>query len=107
MQLDQTVTVQLLLDPASTPEQLATQVSGAGGVVRGTLLATLAQVIAFVKSGDWLQLGAGAILLFLSIQAGFQARQLREWFYNGIFDTILAYRLDLEGRVKATRPARK
>lgn len=73
----------------------------------GLVLATAVQGIAFAKSGDWFQLGIGAILLFLSVQAGIQARQLRDWFYNGVFETILAYRLDLEQRVKVVKPGKK
>ena len=52
------------------------------------------------QSAGWV---ASLFLFVISILTVLESVKFRSWFYNGIFETVLAYRIDLEGIV---RPAR-
>ncbi len=72
----------------------------------GLFLLAVTEVVQTFKTTNWLLLLLVAILVFLSIQIAIQARVLRGWFYDGVFEAILAYRLDLEDRVKTIKTTR-
>ena len=47
------------------------------------------------------------ILLILSVLILREAVKFRGWFYNSIYETILAYRIDLEKSIRSVKPARR
>ena len=66
----------------------------------GLIILAASQIIQFVNTRNWL-LWILIIALFLfSYQLGIQASEMRAWFYRGIFETIVAYRLKLDELVK-------
>ena len=70
-------------------------------------LFAICEGIQLIKTADWRFGLLVLFLLFLSYQAGVQARYMREWFYRSIFETIIAYRLKLEDLVKPARSSRR
>ncbi len=69
----------------------------------GLLLIAFNVVIMFMLHRDSLYLIAGFVVLIFSIVIIREAIKFRQWFYSGIFETIIAYRLDLEKIVKPIR----
>jgi len=63
--------------------------------------------IHFAKTVNWADLILIVLLFVLSYLVAIQARFLRKWFYEGVFETIMAYRLDLEERVKPVKTSVK
>jgi hypothetical protein len=75
----------------------------------GITLIAVSEIIQSAKTLNWIHGLVVVLLIALSILTARQATTLRDWFYSGIYETILAYRLDLEERVTAvkTSPKRK
>ena len=73
----------------------------------GLVILALTEFLQFVGSFDWVHILFTVLLLFLSYQTAMRARTLQDWFYNGIFETTIAYRLDLEDRVKPVGKGKK
>lgn len=73
----------------------------------GLLLLAVTELVHAKQTGDWVILILVIFLLFLSIQIALHAKVLRTWFYNGIFQTIVAYRIDIEQRVKPIQTPRR
>ncbi len=73
----------------------------------GLFLLALIEIIQFANTGNWAFIALIIFLLFLSYQTAIRARTLREWFYSSIFEAIIAYRLNLEERIKPVKTAAK
>ena len=73
----------------------------------GLVLLSITEVVQLVNSMDWIHILLIALFAFLSFQIAIQARELRDWFYSGVFQTIIAYRLDLAERVKPVKSSVK
>jgi hypothetical protein len=73
----------------------------------GLLLMSISSVIQFFLVRNVSNFLLIIALLLLSILIGREAVKFRRWFYEGIFQTTLAYRIDLENRVKPLEPAIK
>ena len=73
----------------------------------GLFLLAIIEVIQAFSIGNWTILVLVSLLVFLSFQIAIQARVFRDWSYSGIFETIIAYRLDLDGRVKPVKYSAK
>lgn len=73
----------------------------------GLVLLAFTEGIQFVNTMNWIYILLVALLIFFSYQIAIQARDLQDWFYHGIFQTIIAYRLDLEERVKPVNNSAK
>jgi hypothetical protein len=73
----------------------------------GLLLMTISSVIQFIQARILINFLLAVVLLLLSILIGHESVKFRRWFYEGIFQTTLAYRIDLEERVKPLEPAIK
>ena len=73
----------------------------------GLLLMTISSVIQFFLVRNVSNFLLIIVLLPLSILIGREAVKFRRWFYEGIFQTTLAYRFDLENKVKPVQPAPK
>jgi hypothetical protein len=71
----------------------------------GFMISTLIQIYSSVIVKDLTQFAIAILLAFLSYQIGIRARELRKWFYESIFETILAYQLDLNEKVKLVKTA--
>ena len=69
----------------------------------GLFLLALTEVIRLAITGNWIIVALIAVLLFLSYQTAIRARTLRDWFYSSIFEAILAYRLNLEERIRPVK----
>jgi hypothetical protein len=59
-------------------------------------LLSVCEVIQLITIGDWRFAVLAVILMFLSYQAAIQARNMRDWFYRSIYETIIGYGLKLE-----------
>lgn len=57
-------------------------------------------VIAFARYQDLRNIFAAVITLVVSILVVRESTKFRRWFYDGIFETTLAYRIDLEKVIK-------
>jgi hypothetical protein len=66
----------------------------------GLLLMTISSVIQFFLIRNLSNLLLAVVLFLLSILIGHEAVKFRRWFYESVFQTILAFRIDLESRVK-------
>ena len=66
----------------------------------GLFMIAASEIIQFAKLFNWVHILIAVVLVVLSFQTAIRARTLRQWFYSGILETILAFRLDLEERVK-------
>ena len=66
----------------------------------GLLLMTISNIIQFFLSSDFLYIVVSISLLIVSILLGREFVKFRRWFYSGIYETIIAYRIDLEKRVR-------
>ena len=74
----------------------------------GLVLLAVTEGIQFVNTMNWIYILLVVLLIFFSYQIAVQARDLQDWFYHGIFQTIIAYRLDLKERVKpANKPVKR
>jgi hypothetical protein len=73
----------------------------------GLLLMTISSVIQFFLVRNVSNFLLIIVLLLLSILIGREAVKFRRWFYESIFQTTLAYRFDLENKVKPVQPAPK
>jgi hypothetical protein len=73
----------------------------------GLVLLSVVEIIQFVNTNDWRILVLAATLLFFSYQLALRARNNRDWFYNYILEVIIAYRLNLEERVKPVKTSSK
>ena len=62
----------------------------------GLLMITTNTVIIFANSRNFTYLIAGLILFIFSIIIVRESIKFRQWFYSSIFETVVAYRLDLE-----------
>ena len=69
----------------------------------GLLLMAVNTLVQGLLTGQSAGLVASLFLFVISILTVLESVKFRSWFYNGIFETVLAYRIDLEGIV---RPAR-
>ena len=66
----------------------------------GLFLVASSEIIQFAKSLDWIHVLLAVVFVVFSFQTAIQVRTGRHWFYSGILETVLAFRLDLEERVK-------
>ncbi len=66
----------------------------------GLALLSVCELIQLLKTLDWRFGVLVVILMFFSYQAAIQARNMQDWFYRSIYETIIAYRLKLEDIVK-------
>ncbi len=57
-------------------------------------------IIQFFISRDWINIFVALVMLGLSMLILREAMKFRGWFYNGIYETVLAYRIDLEKVIK-------
>jgi hypothetical protein len=73
----------------------------------GLLLMTVSSVILLFQVRNLNNLLLAIVLLLLSILIGREAVKFRRWFYESIFQTTLAYRIDLENRIKPIQTAPK
>ena len=73
----------------------------------GLALLSLCEIVQIVNSGIWTYALLVVLFVFLSYQTGLQARDLHDWFYQAILQTIVAYRLDLADRVKPVKSSRE
>lgn len=73
----------------------------------GLFLLSVTELVQAKKTGEWIILIPVIFLVFLSIQIAIQAKVLRTWFYSGIFQAILAYRIEMEQRVKPVLAPRR
>lgn len=73
----------------------------------GLVLLAASQVIQFVITGTWLLLVLVIALILLAYQLAIQARYMREWFYRSIYETIIAYKLQVDELVKPAKPLAK
>ena len=73
----------------------------------GLVLLAIDEIIQFINTNNWMFLIFTALLVFLSYQIAIQARNQRDMFYEGVFATIVAYRLDLEDRVKSVKTSKR
>lgn len=72
----------------------------------GLALLSVAELIQLIKTID-VRFGIlVVILLFLSYQAAIQARNMQDWFYRSIYETMIAYRLNLEDIIQPALPIR-
>jgi len=73
----------------------------------GLAILMAGEVIQFINTSNWLFLVLAGALLFLSYQMVIRASAQSNWFYSYIYETILAYRLNLEERVKPVKTSAK
>ena len=73
----------------------------------GLALLTVSVMIQFVNMNDSRILILAAMLLFFSYQVAIQSRNQRYWFYSYILEVIVAYRLNLEERIKLVKTSSK
>jgi|SRR5687768_4003388 len=73
----------------------------------GLAILMVDEVIQFINTNNFLFLGLAGALLFLSYQLVIRASTQSDWFYSYIYETILAYRLNLEERVKPIKTSAK
>ena len=69
----------------------------------GLAILMVDEVIQFINTNNLLFLVLAGALLFLSYQMVILASTQSDWFYSYIYETILAYRLNLEERVKPVK----
>lgn len=72
----------------------------------GLLFMAVNSSIQFFISGNSINIFASIVLLVVSVLIIREAVKFRVWFYEGIFETILAYRIDLEAAIKPVRPGK-
>jgi len=65
------------------------------------------EVIQFINTNNFLFLVLAGVLTFLSYQLVIRANTQSDWFYSYIYEAILAYRLNLEERVKPVKTSPK
>ena len=73
----------------------------------GLVLLAVCEMIQLIKTNNWWFGLLVAVLLFFSYQTGVQAKYMHDWFYRSIYETIIAYRLTLEERVKPVKISAK
>lgn len=73
-------------------------------VSMGLLFLAANSSIQFFISRNSADIFVSLILLSLSMLILREAMKFREWFYDGIYETVLAYRIDLETAIKPMRP---
>ncbi len=71
----------------------------------GLALLAVCETIQLIKTNVWALGILVAALIFFSYQITILARALSNWFYRSIFETIIAYRLNLEDMVKPAKLA--
>jgi len=69
----------------------------------GLLLMAINSLIQFFISWSPLFVLMSVLLLIVSILIVREAVKFRGWFYNSIYETIIAYRIDLENAVKPVK----
>lgn len=69
----------------------------------GLAILMVDEVIQFINTNNWLFLVLSGVFLFLSYQLVIRANIQSNWFYSYIYETILAYRLNLEERIKPAK----
>lgn len=70
-----------------------------GNLSFGLVIFAIAIFIEFINSQTWVLLALMVFILFLSYQIAIEARTSRYFYYLGIFQAIIAYRLNIEERV--------
>jgi hypothetical protein len=73
----------------------------------GLLLMAINSLIQFFVSRNIIYIVIAVILLVISVLIIYESIKFRGWFYNGIFETTLAYRLNLEDSIKPVRNSPK
>jgi hypothetical protein len=76
----------------------------------GLALLGIAELMQLILTRDWRYAALVILLMFLSYESGVLARNMRDWFYRSIYETIIAYGLKLEEKIKpakASNPAGK
>jgi hypothetical protein len=73
----------------------------------GLLLMTISSVIQFFLVRTLSNFLLAVVLFLLSILIGRESVKFRRWFYESIFQTTLAYRIDLEKSIKPIKPPSK
>ncbi len=66
----------------------------------GLMLIAGNSLIQFFVSQDFIQMFICIIMLILSVLSIREAVKFRGWFYDRIYETVLAYRIDLEKSIK-------
>ncbi|MDO9299739.1 MAG: hypothetical protein Q7T89_00080, partial [Anaerolineales bacterium] len=73
----------------------------------GLIILAISEGIQFLNTKYWPLLFLVALLIFFSYQLAIRARRLREWSYTVIFETIIAYKLDLHERIRPVKTSLK
>lgn len=73
----------------------------------GILLMMVNQFVQFLISRQLINIVIGLVLFALSILIAQESVRFRGWFYYTIYETILAYRINLEDAIKPVRPKSK
>jgi hypothetical protein len=73
----------------------------------GFFLLALIEIIQLVTARNWAIVALITLLLFLSYQTAIRARTLRYWYYSSVLEAILAYRINLEERIKPVKASPK
>ena len=68
----------------------------------GFLLMAISSQIQFILSWDFLYMFISIALLAIAVLLGRESGKFRGWFYNGIFETVVAMRVELEKYVRPT-----
>ena len=66
----------------------------------GFLLMAISSQIQYILSRDFLYMAVSISLLVIAVLLGRESGKFREWFYNGIYETIIALRIELTNYVK-------
>lgn len=66
----------------------------------GLLIMVVNTLIQFIIVRSIINVIVAAILLLISVLIIIESTKFRTWFYNGILETMLAYRIDLEAAIK-------
>ena len=69
----------------------------------GLLLMAINSLIELFISRNIIYMGIALILLVVSILIIYESMKFRGWFYSGIYETVIAYRINLEDSIKPVR----
>lgn len=67
----------------------------------GSMMLAIIEIIQFVRVPNLTIITLAVVLVALSIMLGIQARTLRGYYYRDIFESVIAYRINLEERIKS------
>jgi hypothetical protein len=73
----------------------------------GLLLMAINSLLQFFISRNIMYVVLAAILLVISLLIIYQSIKFRGWFYSGIFETMIAYCINLEDLIKPVRKPQK